>query len=393
MRNTLLFFPVLLLGLLTDTRAAAAPPFRFPAARGAASAELRYLNGLPVLTVAGTPEEMGAAVGALALKPGRRVLDYPRDLLRVLSIDRAWAFFIGTGKGMYKRFPADYKRELEALARGAGVEREPVIAGNTFFDIKKVIACSAVLVTAGRSSTGGPLLARNLDYPSLGYIDQYSLVTVYRPKGKHAFASVGFPGLVGCVSGMNDAGLAVAVLEVFDVKLGEPSFDAGGIPYALCLRKVLEECKTIAEAKKLLASLRRTTTINLAVADRTGVAVFEITPRRVLQRDPTRGTCTSTNHFCTPALKPAKPFNVDRTFERFAKLEEVRGWRDRVSPDELRKQLDAVNLGTLTLQTMVFEPRTLRLHLSLGKPPASRGPLRTLELAPLLVKGAPRKRS
>src|SRR5205085_1336186 len=123
----------------------------------------------------------------------------------------------------------------------------------------------------------------------------------------------------------------------------------------LCLRKVLEECKSIAEARKLLTGMRRTTTINLAIADRAGVAVFEITPRRVLQRDPARGTCVTTNHFCSAALKPASPVNVDRTFERFAKLEEVRGWRDRAGPDELRKQLDAVNLGTFTLQTMVFE--------------------------------------
>src|SRR5438874_10648855 len=37
--------------------------------------ELRYRNGLPVLTVSGTPEEIGAAAGALGLKPGRRIAD------------------------------------------------------------------------------------------------------------------------------------------------------------------------------------------------------------------------------------------------------------------------------------------------------------------------------
>jgi hypothetical protein len=33
---------------------------------------------------------------------------------------------------------------------------------------------------------------------------------------------------------------------------------------------------------------------------------------------------------------------------------------------------------------MVFEPATLSLHLSIGKVPASKGPLKTIDLRPLL---------
>jgi predicted choloylglycine hydrolase len=367
-----------------------AEPFRFPEGRLGANGELKYVGGLPVLTVTGTPEEMGRAEGALAVKPGARVLEYTRDLLKVNGGAALWGVFVRVGNGMFRQFPADYQRELEALVKGAGVARDPVIAGNTFFDVKKVLACSALLVDKGRGATGGPLLGRNLDYPSLGYIQHYSLVTVYRPAGKHAFAAVGFPGLVGCLSGMNDAGLCLAVLEVFDVKAGEPSFNARGIPYALCNRKVLEECTTIAEAQKLLEGLPRTCTINLAVADRSGVAVFEVTPGHVVRRAPDQGVCSCTNHFCSAALKAAHPMDVRQTFERFATLEQVRAWRDKVRPEDLRRELDAVSLGDETLQTMVFEPATLRLHLSIGTCPSSRGPLRTLELAPLL-KGMPNK--
>jgi len=42
------------------------PVFRFPEGRLGSKAQLVYHNGLPVLTVAGTPEEIGTAVGALA---------------------------------------------------------------------------------------------------------------------------------------------------------------------------------------------------------------------------------------------------------------------------------------------------------------------------------------
>lgn len=347
-------------------------------------AELRYVNSIPVLTVRGTPAQIGAAVGALALKPGARLLDYPRDLLKHRRVDLLWNTFLGSGRTMYKQFPPDYHDELEAMVKSAGAERDLLIAGNTFFDLKKVFACSAIGIDKGRSATGGPLLARNLDYPSLGYVQHYSLVTVYRPTGKKAFASVGFPGVVGVLSGMNEDGLALGVLEVFETKDGESQFDVKGIPYALCLRRVLEEAATIDEAITVLGKLRRTTTINVAIADRSGVAVLEVSPKHIIKRHAEADVCVTTNHFRSPKLKPARLTNANRTLERFASLEEVRKGKERVSPDDLRKRLDAVNLGTLTLQTMVFEPATLRLHLSIGRVPASAQPLERVDLADLL---------
>jgi isopenicillin-N N-acyltransferase-like protein len=376
-------YSAFLFTLLLPAGLCAAEPFTFPDARLAGKGELRHRNGLPVLVVSGTPEEMGTAVGALAIKPSPRPLQYPRELLSAFGADRFWPFLVQTGKGLYRNFPEPYKQELEAMGRSAGVPRETLLVGNTMFDVKKVLACSAVLVEPQRSATGGPLLGRNLDYPSLGYIHQYTLVTVYRPRGKHAFAAVGFPGLVGCLSGMNDAGLAVSILEVMEVKDGEPRFNADGVPYALCYRRLLEECTTIAEAKKLLEGMKRTTLTNLVLADRTGVAVFEVTPTKVVERDATQGLAVCTNHFCTPQVCVARPINVARTLDRYAALEEVRKKTGKVSVADVQDRLNAANLGNETLQTMVFEPKTLKLHLAFGQTPASAMPLKTLDLGPL----------
>jgi hypothetical protein len=48
-------------------------PFRYPEAKHGAG-ELRSINRIPVLMVAGTPEEMGEQMGVLALKPAT---DFP----------------------------------------------------------------------------------------------------------------------------------------------------------------------------------------------------------------------------------------------------------------------------------------------------------------------------
>src|SRR5262245_8706786 len=128
-----------LAALLLLASSAAAEPFRFlEGSHG--KGELWYHNGVPVLCVAGTPEEIGEQVGALALGPAQRILGYPRELLQHIHLGLLWWPLVKAGDHMVERFPADYRAELEAAVRSAQVPREPVVAGNTLFDIKKILA-------------------------------------------------------------------------------------------------------------------------------------------------------------------------------------------------------------------------------------------------------------
>lgn len=376
---------LLLVGCFLTPLTAAEKKFRFPERKLGDKAELRYVNGLPVLIVEGCPEEIGTAIGKLALKPASRILDYPKDVMKEMSVSWLWSTVLRTGKSMYDRFPERFQTELEAVMKSADAPREQVIAGNTLFDIKKIVLCSALLVDGERSSTGGPLFGRNLDYPSLGYVQNYSLVTIYRQKGKHTFASIGFPGLAGCLSGMNDAGLCVAVHETFSPRKGEGRFNPKGLPYALCYRILLEECSTIEEAKKKLESLPRTTLNALSIADRNGVAVLEITPKSVMIRRGREGVCACTNHYCTD-IKADVQVNMGASFRRFDFLEETRKLKRKVEVNDIFKRLAAIASENYTLHTMVFEPKTLKLHLTMGSLPSTREPLKTLDMAKLFQK-------
>jgi isopenicillin-N N-acyltransferase like protein len=119
------------------------------------------------------------------------------------------------------------------------------------------------------------------------------------------------------------------------------------------------------------------------VADRTGVAVFEVTPRRVLVRRAEDGLCICTNHFCTPELRPFVRLNIYRTLDRYGILERAASRQEKLGLDELQGCLDAASQGDHTMQTMVFEPAGLRLHLAVGTCPSSAGEFRLLELGPL----------
>ncbi len=312
--------------------------------------------------------------------PLQKLFNFPRDMVKKEGAEALWPLLIATAKSMEPQFPPDHLKELDALAKAAKVDRDLALFGNTFPDISKAAGCSSLIVGKERSRTGGPLFGRNLDYLTMGYLEQYSLVTVYRPRGKHAFASIGFPGMIGCLSGMNDAGLALAVHEVRKTKDGSVSLDPKGIPYTLAFRRLLEECTTVAEAEKLLRGMKRTTMLNLAVCDKDGGAVFEITTKNVVVRPPEADVCTCTNHFVS------KELGTGVHCERLPKLDAVRDAKAKLGLAEVAKKLDAVNQGAGTLQTMIFEPAALKLHLAIGKCPSSALPLKEIDLGPLFEK-------
>src|SRR5207245_4503114 len=83
----------LLLLLLVPITGRSAEPFRYPEAKHG-KGELKYINGLPVLILQGTPEEMGEQMGALALKPARDILQVQQEFLRVRGLEKAWPWLV-----------------------------------------------------------------------------------------------------------------------------------------------------------------------------------------------------------------------------------------------------------------------------------------------------------
>ncbi len=374
---SLQFAIILLLIWAFSAVADEARPFREGKFEGG---ELRYINDLPVLVVSGTPQEIGRQKAALTGEAALKLVDYPNKLLRLVNRgEERWQKLLELAEALKPQFPENYREEMRAFADQAGIRRDWDVAllSNVLVDIyRRGLNCSSLMVEASRSDTGGPLFGRNLDFYTFGMLDKYSLVTVHRPRDKHAFASIGFPGFFGCISGINDAGLALAVHEVFLSKDGAPIFNPKGVPYALCFRRILEECSTVEEAEKLLRSTERTTLLNLAVCDRRQAAVIEMTPKTVAVRHSVDGLCICTNHFRTPELI------MFAWCRRYGILEKSQALKT-LGVDDVAKKLHEVNMGRLTVQTMIFEPEPLLLHLAIGSCPSSALPLKKLELQPL----------
>jgi isopenicillin-N N-acyltransferase like protein len=355
--------------------ASAAEPFRYTAAKQG-SAELKLIEGLPVIVVTGTPEEMGQQVGALSAASLQSLLGHQKQIAHGFGLSQSKPLWSAAGSIMLPRFPPDQRRELDAMAKAAGLDPDLLVFANVMYDWSRLGGCSAQMVEPARSATGGVLFGRDFDFPTFGFLDQYSLVVVYRPKGKHAFASVTFPGLVGVVSGINDAGLCLAELEVNSSKDAAPGFDPAGVPVEMCFRRMLEECKTLDEAEKLLRSIKPSTMCNLAICDTHSAAVLEITPRHVVRRAAVDSLCSCTNHFRSTELA------TSTQCWRYDRLEGIRN-QAKLGLNDLAKQMNSVSQGRLTIQTMIFEPSARALYLSLGPAPSSARRLKKLDLAAL----------
>jgi len=198
----------------------------------------------------------------------------------------------------YPRFGRPYTRWLGYLLAPA-LENAPLGWAHT----------GGIAFSAAASATveGRPLLARAFDWTAGEAFDRTKLVWVIRPNGGHVFLSVGWPGMLGVVSGLNDAGLAVVLLP-------GKSADAAriGLPAMLVARQVLTEAGTLAQAEALIKSAQvcTTGTFYLGSGPENAFVIVEKTPQRTVVR-PIRDRVAAAGDFFLSAEFKDDPISSD----------------------------------------------------------------------------------
>jgi isopenicillin-N N-acyltransferase like protein len=346
---------------------------------------LRYVEDIPVLSLSGSPEQIAEQHAMLCKDALGPLLETPKKVLEDFGVNYNLVLPVATvaAKGMAANAPERYRTEMDGIAKAAGIDPSLLYIGNSLVELRRMGGCAAFIVEPQQSATGGMLFGRNFDFPTFDVLDKYSCVMIVRPNGLHAFASVAVPGVVGVLSGINDQGLSIATLDVYSSSDGSPKFDLRGVPLALTYRRILEECATVDEARKLLEETPRTTYMNLAACDRGSAVIFELTPKSVGVRRPEGQVLRCTNHFELPEL--STHVHCLRFFT-LGKLAEFKG-DAKYSVDEVQKMMHSVNQGSMTFQTMIFEPSSLRLRVVFGPGPVSDKPLHLLELKDLFAQG------
>ncbi|TMQ22585.1 MAG: hypothetical protein E6J91_01145 [Deltaproteobacteria bacterium] len=287
------------------------------------NASLAWLGGVAVLHVAGDAHAIGASHGRL-LAPWLRPIaaaiapaiaaTVPDDGMlgsATHGMRLAWRWrFVDDGL-----IDAD-RRMVAGLARGAAASGaalgyDELLRDQAALDVgapsprsdqagQHTIARSLTLIGAQAQSPARVWIGRAVALPGLddGGDSALPVVTIARPDGRIAWASVGWPGLLGVITGINAEGIAVMVdpARTVDVRVTRTAR-----PIALLARTVLEQARTLDDAIKLIEGSATLGSAVFAVVDgTTGKWVqVERTPSKAIversPRSPALGDVLTTN--------------------------------------------------------------------------------------------------
>jgi isopenicillin-N N-acyltransferase like protein len=317
---------------------------------------------IPVVVLDGTSAQLGTEHGEQKSAAIHQLLDH-----YLLA-------FVGTGTKRFLAYSAasifenqlrpEHRTELHALAQQIQVDERETMLGQCFLDLAQLSACSTITLPASAAPDHVARFGRNLDFWSLNIADKYTTVFVVRPNdGRYAYAAVGWPGMIGVLSGMNEDGLCLANMEVPRT----PRFPVA-MPYTLLYRTVLERCATVQQAVDLLQKTPRQSANNLMLMDAAGDrAVVELSPEAVRVRWGARDTpLISTNHQRDQdADSPGRCVRYDYLHDT-SRLE-----YGQIDQPVLEKMLAHVGSHG-TLQAMIFEPSNRVIYLAAGAFAANR---------------------
>lgn len=226
-------------------------------------------DGVRVLFLAGTPEEMGKQQGELLREEIRSVVDRIVYGVGVGSSFGKGRWFFGEIEEAQSRIepfiPASHLREMDAIAAAAGLHGQETRLANFF---PELFHCSGFALHGSATVDGRIYHGRILDYIRGAGLEDNAVVMVCRPDGANAWVNVSYAGFIGSVTAMNEKQLAIGEMG----GRGEGAWD--GKPMAQLVREVMESCDTIDEAVALMQKGPRTCEYYYVISDaKSGQAV------------------------------------------------------------------------------------------------------------------------
>ncbi len=257
----------------------------------------------PIISLKGTPEEIGFRHGALCREAIEKNIDlYFRVFKHYAELDRNQAISLANKFiPVIQAFDPDLLKEIRGIAEGAGVEMGEILALNArtelMFPDRLATGgeCTAIAALPEATASGEMLLGQNWDWKP--HLLETTVFLEIEQEGKPNVVTFTEAGLVGKI-GLNSSGVG-ACLNILKAPVGQV-----GVPIHILMRGVLNS-ERLGDAIGRIASQDRGAANNCLMAHRDGAAIdFEIAPKDLDYLYPEGGVLVHTNHFISERLKP-----------------------------------------------------------------------------------------
>jgi len=371
-------------------------------------------DGITVVELRGTPEQIGEAHGRLLADEVRRAcveLVHERVLPGLAhelfgNDERVIAGFADWCRDKARRFVEQiddrYRAEIRALAHAADLDEEQLLLTQVLLDVleqaglvhsdRHFHACTQLALLPGRTA-GKTLVGRNLDWPPFGMAHELGVLFHYLPADGLPFWALGWAGTVGTLTAVNHERLCVteeSLTETEDVS-------DQGVPTFLLHRDLVQQESTVQGAVDRLRSAARTNGYHTLIASgrEADARVVEHSASESAVRPPRDDIAWGVDLDCRPALykggqmpPPGVPLTDETSDFRYGRLKALLSDHSGpIGPDDLQGWLDdRIDIATdrpdtglhclaneTTLQSLVADLTACELHVAMGHIPAPAG--------------------
>jgi hypothetical protein len=254
-----------LAGAMAAAAGAAEPALEIVARDPAGHGIVWQSEGKTFMVVEGTPEQMGAAHGAMLARKARKLAERAVYVVGAADTLASGTWFLDRMEEIRRRttpyIPPRFLAECDALSKAAGISTRDGRYANL---LPERFHCTGVALRGKATRDGRVLHARVLDYMRDIQLQDAALVGVFMPQGRHAWMTLGYAGFVGTVTAMNEKGVAIGEMGGG----GQGHWD--GVPMSLLLRDVMERAANVEEALEILRRSPRTCQYYYVLSDQSG---------------------------------------------------------------------------------------------------------------------------
>jgi hypothetical protein len=343
---------------------------------------LCVINGYRVLTLRGSPADMGRQHGQLLRLTIQRVI---RDVIDNGAGATDLKRLVRGAMIMERYLPADFRAEFKALAAAAHVDYPRLVALQLFGDVARGQQCTSYAAFGPATATGECICGRNMDYWDYGASRYAAILINYRPSHGHAFVTCSWAGIINGWTALNHHGLFCCNNSAYG---GVDSLE--GLSTCFMVRKVAQFAATVEQGVDLVRRTPRACGTNLLIAGGhpPDAAVVEYDHNQVAVRQAARGYVLADNSF----RKLGRFGRADDEVYLGSRYGTLHGLlRDnygRIDRSMNFARAPGVPIRSMNLHSALVFPGDRTMYVSMGRVPAADQPYRGFKLTARGVVGA-----